>query len=345
MLDDRQTGPNFFAVAYPALYQRITEARQRRPNTPTDPHQSDLDTGNPEELPPLLVRCPGAPLPVVDPHADLPLAFGKIVAISGPIRSVGKVLLPNSFQPCVKKSRPVDLSIPPKPVGSSQNQQQPTIIFPSTRPFQKNSSVTLLDGRRGFVKNTYTLPSDGQVIYYVYVVCSDDTPIAADLMLTCFDGDLDPPDISWLPLSPQQKWWIIRLSEIPSEMRKVLDYWPTPASGWPPGSVVSVPLGNFGRQCAKLVEHQSDGVSIVEFPILPTNHDGYGILGGVSTENLLGPSVYWSISMYSWAQRLPASDDASRKHSRSEDGNPDELPPPKLPCVDPAKFLRDDIDC
>ena len=349
-------------MAYPHLYQVAT--------APFQPGELAQDYPPPpaasQDVPPKLVRCPGAPLP--DVTKDLPLAFGRIVAISGPVRPDGKVPLPVFYQPRLSSkslpppSLPAVVVAPPKPVGSSIIQKHPglvkqkpasNVVYPSTRPFQKGSSVSLIDGRRGFVKDVQTLP-DGQVIYYVYIICPDDRPPSLDLMLTCFDDDLDPPDISWLSLTLRQKWWISRLDELPSdpESRKEMLYWQTPASGWPAGSVVSVPLGDFGRQCAKVIEHLSDGFTVIEFPVVKSNLEK-GVRGRLSTSFLSGHSVYWTLGLYHWHHAVaPVIDDSSssassskkRGHDNDSSAYSNELPPLKLSCPPPESFLRDDID-
>jgi len=225
-----------------------------------------------------------------------------------------------------------------------------TKLLPSMpeQAYPVNSHVLIKkDGLRGFVKEAYQL-EDGSWLYHINVILrSHDrvlarAPFSGKLVpagswrLTCRGNELGPPVRGWQTPSAHGMWWITYASDILAnpDLRDFFCYWPSPESGWPAGSFVSVPLGESGRQCARVLKHGStDGYSTVVFPVLSLDDGNAGIRGKVLTSDLLGPSIYWTRDLYLWSPiaTKPSSSSGSRKRCRSFE-NPSEeyLPPMKL---------------
>ena len=218
-----------------------------------------------------------------------------------------------------------------------------------------NSHVLIKkDGLRGFVKEAYQL-EDGSWLYHINVILRSHDRVlarapfsgkvipAGNWRLTCRGDELGPPVRGWQTPSAHGMWWITYASDILAnpDLRDFFCYWPSPESGWPAGSFVSVPLGESGRQCARVLKHGSnDGYSTVVFPVLSLDDGNAGIRGKVLTSDLLGPSIYWTRDLYLWSPAItiatkPSSSSGSRKRCRSFENPPSSsteeyLPPMKL---------------
>jgi hypothetical protein len=268
----------------------------------------------------------------------LPLAIARIVCISAPADK--RCPRPPAFSPDAVVVEPAATTLLPRM---------------SQQAYPVNSHVLIKkDGLRGFVKDAYQL-EDGTWLYHINVILRSHDRVlarapssgklvpAGSWRLTCRGDELAPPVRGWQTPSAHGMWWITYASDILAnpDLRDFFCYWPSPESGWPVGSFVSVPLGESGRQCARVLKHgSSDGYSTVVFPVLSLDDGNAGIRGKVLTTDLLGPSIYWARDLYLWSPATiatkPSSSSGSRKRSRSFDVNPpsssseEYLPPMKL---------------